>query len=451
MSRSLFVVLLAVACTSPEPTPVVEPPTTPTTPTEPGGPPPFPEPPDTAERGVAGLTFVYQGVAVADELVIVHALDGTELARRATDRQGRLVVTEIPEEGVGVTFDSWLLDEVPGLTTIYGIHAGDVRTFGTAAPDPIRVSFTLSNAFAPGASSFRVQAGCGSDTVDAVGDHGEFVVDRSCLPEGLLDVWVVAYDGEQRPVAWARARDVQVEASEDDASAFVDFGLVPWSVEFDSIALHSESYGGVQSLQAWAPNRPQRATTITDTFVLEPFEMAVTDLTVIPETGTAEVRQFVEERRLDLNEVRFGQWAVHHPRSRGGALSIDENFPGWLGELDVDEATRSVGVTASDAFRCGDRTGPVASALIVQGERDGEAFNWQILHPGSLPDRVFVPTFGNDPWPSAWGGVRIVVQEGAQTGQSYDALLTAPSPVQELEAPAVALGQTHCRRGLSRN
>lgn len=440
--------VFALACTSAPPP--ASPPTVP--PPAPGDPPP-PAPTDPGrpiDPDAALITFVYAGLPAVDEPIVVHATDGAEVARYVTDAEGRIVIADIPAEGVGVTFDSALLDEVPGLTTLYGIHKGADHTFGTQAPDVIELSYQLPYGFVPDAETFVVRAGCRSQTRFAAGEQGAFTVDRRCLDDGVLDVLVVARDGTLEPVAWMELADVPVEDQDGGLVAFADLTTTGWRVAFETLELRTPGVtdGGIHSLAVWSPNQRTIEMTSNATITVNPGDLVLTEHVVIPDTPTAAVRVFTDVRPSGLDERRFWQWGAQRGRNQANTFDVEVEMPGWIGLLELDEATRSVQIGLRDPFVCADFEAPVGSAVIYQGSRDGDGFEWQVVYPGALPERVVVPETP-DGWPASLDAVRVVVEEAGQTGQTYDDVLTMPRPLQELEQPAVALGEIHCRRAVA--
>ncbi|MEN0065363.1 MAG: hypothetical protein AAGA48_24675 [Myxococcota bacterium] len=429
MSRWIVLAVSLVACAStesPDPGgPDASPTPDPTVPANPFDPPP--------QATGAIVQLIDRGLPLEGEPVVVHHVDGTERTRLYTDRLGRVLIVDLPAEGVGVTFNRAVLDETEGLVTIYGIHAGDKRTFGTADSPVLEVDFTLPSEAITGAQEFWIRAGCTSKSTFQAGARGTIDVDPRCLDNDQLDVTVIARDATATPIAWAQQIDV--------SQAMADFSDVTWQFDVEAIeieALGTED-GSTPSVTTWAPGRRGAETVALDVIALQAGEVGLTTAYTLPGTSTADVRIMDDHVWFDLGERWFHEVLRHEAVDPTSPLTAPTTPPGWIGNLHSIDGV--ITVEDREPFQCGEFETPTASRLFLQTE----GFHWQIVYPGALPDELVVPELTEDP--PEWTGARIVATESATYGRTYDDVLNNLSPIYALDQPRLTMGGAHCRRG----
>ncbi len=187
--------------------------------------------PDAATFGMVTVHVYIGGKPAANVAVMYHEADGSYIGSMLTDSSGQVVISDMPVGGAVTApvnpFGTAASSGETYLTSVTGVQVGDDITIGHSTPggrDTSSVGLVVENmpgAFA-GATSYVVEAGCGTATSTTAGTVLRTTLQKSCVPaSNTVDVVAYALDASGNRLAYSAAASVALTGTQPNLSGSI--------------------------------------------------------------------------------------------------------------------------------------------------------------------------------------------------------------------------------------
>ncbi|MBX2798573.1 MAG: hypothetical protein KTR31_12905 [Myxococcales bacterium] len=430
---SILAPLLLTACAGDPSLSTTEPhdwstPTAPTTPTTPDLTTP------TVPGGVVTLQLVDEGVPVEGATVRAHGATGAELGAHTTDGEGRVVVTEVPPEGIGLTFPD-LGSPYGGVVTLMGVEPGEQLVVGSAAWAEVEVHFTLPYGYID-AVEFDVRAGCAATSASELGEQGVVMVPEPCVPTDAMDVSVTALDASGEEVATAVVKNLEVYELDGVLRVDANLGGAGWRVVREDVIVVVEGMEEPVELGVHLLAPSSFSPLFADATYVEVDSPSVGVPFSIPTEllgpGEVFVQRYGPASGSSLRQhVNTAEDAIVR-------LDLGVDLPEPLEPLRIDQATSTVTLAEQEPFRCAGESDVDATLFMLWGTLDGQQVSWRILVPGRAPATFHLPELLDEVQSYGTAGML------AHSGLTYHDFLRSLDPFDAALEPALDDGETSC-------